>query len=39
VFTIFGSGAEQSWNRSGAQQEIESKDEKTPLKENVPMKP
>ncbi|KAM8717251.1 hypothetical protein ACLKA7_004023 [Drosophila subpalustris] len=39
VFVIFGSGAEQSWNRSGDQQEIEAKDEKTPLKDNVPIKP
>ncbi|KAH8263506.1 hypothetical protein KR044_010007 [Drosophila immigrans] len=38
VFVIFGSGAEQSWNRSGAQQEGEVKDEKTPLKDNVPSK-
>ncbi|XP_060644691.1 sialin [Drosophila nasuta] len=38
VFVIFGSGAEQSWNRSGAQQQIEVKDEKTPLKETPPSK-
>ncbi|XP_017854045.1 sialin [Drosophila busckii] len=35
VFTIFGSGAEQSWNRTGAQKEAEAKDEKTPLKETA----
>lgn len=40
VFAIFGSGAEQSWNRSGAQKEAEVKDEKTPLKDvNAPLKP
>ncbi|XP_034473845.1 sialin-like [Drosophila innubila] len=39
VFVIFGSGAEQPWNRSGAKEETEAKDEKTPLKDNVPMKP
>ncbi|XP_064551415.1 sialin-like [Drosophila montana] len=40
VFVIFGSGAEQSWNRSGAQKEAEVKDEKTPLKDvNASIKP
>ncbi|KAH8411858.1 hypothetical protein KR222_000088 [Zaprionus bogoriensis] len=39
VFVIFGSGAEQSWNREGAPKEAEVKDEKTPLKENITSKP
>ncbi|EDW03320.1 sialin [Drosophila grimshawi] len=33
VFVIFGSGAEQSWNRSEAESEADAKDEKTPLKD------
>lgn len=41
VFVIFGSGAEQSWNRSGQEaKDGDVKDEKTPLKEtNVATKP
>lgn len=41
VFVIFGSGSEQSWNRSGQDaKEVEVKDEKTPLKEtNIATKP
>lgn len=38
VFVIFGSGSEQSWNKSGTPKDPEAKDEKTPLKD-IPSKP
>ncbi|XP_020810473.1 sialin [Drosophila serrata] len=38
VFVIFGSGSEQSWNKSGSPKDPEAKDEKTPLKD-IPAKP
>ncbi|TDG46593.1 hypothetical protein AWZ03_007031 [Drosophila navojoa] len=40
AFVIFGSGAEQSWNRSDDQKDADVKDEKTPLKDvNAQQKP
>ncbi|EDW77776.1 uncharacterized protein Dwil_GK24669 [Drosophila willistoni] len=37
VFVFLGSGSEQSWNKAGVQKDPEAKDEKTPLKETVPV--